>query len=159
MFDSTWGWFLARAIHVAGVVLWIGGVGFVTTALLPGIMAEFPKADQLKEFERYERRFGRHIRWVILAVGLSGFYMAENQHLWFRFATPGYGWMHAMVALWGLFMALLFVVEPLFFHRALQRLARQDPGRPMVVLRRMHRVLLLTGLLTTAWAVIGAHGG
>jgi uncharacterized membrane protein len=28
---------IARAIHIVGVVLWIGGVAFVTTVLLPGV--------------------------------------------------------------------------------------------------------------------------
>jgi uncharacterized membrane protein len=28
---------IARALHILGVVLWIGGVGFVTTVLLPAI--------------------------------------------------------------------------------------------------------------------------
>ena len=28
---------IARVLHVFGVVLWIGGVGFVTTVLLPAI--------------------------------------------------------------------------------------------------------------------------
>jgi uncharacterized membrane protein len=28
---------LARALHVVGVVLWIGGVAFVTTTLIPSL--------------------------------------------------------------------------------------------------------------------------
>jgi hypothetical protein len=28
---------VARALHVLSIVLWIGGVGFVTTVLLPGV--------------------------------------------------------------------------------------------------------------------------
>ena len=28
---------IARALHVLAVVLWIGGVGFVTTVLLPAV--------------------------------------------------------------------------------------------------------------------------
>jgi len=28
---------VARALHVLGVVLWIGGVGFVTSVLLPAV--------------------------------------------------------------------------------------------------------------------------
>ena len=28
---------LARALHVMGVVLWIGGVAFVTTVLIPSL--------------------------------------------------------------------------------------------------------------------------
>jgi hypothetical protein len=33
MYDVT----IARALHVVSVVIWIGGVGFVTTVLLPAV--------------------------------------------------------------------------------------------------------------------------
>jgi uncharacterized membrane protein len=32
---------IARALHVLSVVLWIGGVGFVTTVLLPTVLVPF----------------------------------------------------------------------------------------------------------------------
>jgi uncharacterized membrane protein len=35
---------LARALHVLGVALWIGGVAFVTTVLLPLSLAAVPGA-------------------------------------------------------------------------------------------------------------------
>lgn len=149
---------LARAVHVVGVVLWIGGVAFVTTALLPAIRGGFPVERQLAEFERYERRFGRQARWTTQLVGASGLFMAWKMNLWFRFVEPGYWWMHAMVCVWALFTLLLFVIEPLFFHAMLRRLAAREAGLPMRVLGRMHWVLLALGLVTAAAAVAGAHG-
>ncbi len=35
---------IARVIHVFGVVLWIGGVGFVTTVLLPPCGGRKPRS-------------------------------------------------------------------------------------------------------------------
>lgn len=42
----------ARALHVIGVVLWIGGVAFVTTAAMPAIRATNASAERLAAFHR-----------------------------------------------------------------------------------------------------------
>lgn len=154
-FGALW---LARAAHVIGVVLWIGGVAFVTTTLLPAIRRDFPVAAQLAEFERYERGFGRQARWTTQLVGGSGLFMVWKLDLWFRFATPDAFWMHAMLAIYLLFTLLLFVIEPLFFHRLLRHLAQRDPALPLRLLGRLHWLLLTLSLLTTGFAVAGAHG-
>ncbi len=153
--DALW---LARALHIVGVVLWIGGVAFVTTTLLPAIRSSFALEQQLAEFERYERSFGRQARWTTQLVGASGLYLAWKLELWFRFVTPGYGWMHAMVAVYALFTLLLFVIEPLFFHKMLRHLAQRHPALPMRVLVLMHWFLLCISLLTVATSIAGAHG-
>ena len=48
---------LARVIHIVAVVLWIGGVGMVTTVIIPAVKKMKSKEDQLKTFERIEGRF------------------------------------------------------------------------------------------------------
>lgn len=153
--DVLW---LARALHVAGVVLWIGGVAFVTTVMLPAIVSGFAAEQRLAEFERYERRFAMQAKVSTLLVGLTGFYLVSVLNLWPRYQQAQFWWMHAMLMLWALFMALLFIIEPLFFHRFLQALARRDPALPLRVLQRVHRVLLTVSLVTVAGAVAGSHG-
>jgi uncharacterized membrane protein len=150
-------WF-ARALHVIGVALWIGGVAFVTTVMLPAINSSFAAEKRLAEFERYERRFAFQAKVSTLLVGLTGFYMVFMLGLWSRFQQIAFWWMHAMLMVWTLFMALLFVIEPLFFHRFLQMLARRDPSLPLRVLQRGHRMLLVISLVTVAGAVAGSHG-
>jgi uncharacterized membrane protein len=52
---------VARALHVVSVVLWIGGVAFVTTVLLPAVSRLKPRHEQMQLFDRIERRsLGRH---------------------------------------------------------------------------------------------------
>lgn len=153
--DALW---LARALHVVGVVLWIGGVAFVTTVTLPAIINGFAAELRLAEFERYERRFAAQAKISTLLVGLTGFYMVSVLDLWARYQQAHFWWMHAMLLLWTLFMALLFVIEPLFFHRFLKALARRDPALPLRVLQRAHRVLLTISLATVAGVVAGSHG-
>ncbi len=53
---------VARALHVAALVHWIGGVSMVALVLLPGITRAVPAADRLQLFEMIEGRFARQAR-------------------------------------------------------------------------------------------------
>ena len=55
---------IARALHVLAVVLWIGGVAFVTTVLLPAVRNTQAPADQVVFFENVERRFSGQARFM-----------------------------------------------------------------------------------------------
>ena len=83
----------ARALHVLGVVLWIGGVAF---------------------FAAIEGRSAWQDRVTTLLVGATGFHLIAAWDLWHRFATPAYWWMHAMVAVWAIVTVMLLIAEPLF---------------------------------------------
>jgi uncharacterized membrane protein YhaH (DUF805 family) len=64
-----------------------------------------------------------------------------------------------MVALWLLFMLMLFVLEPLFLHRRLRDRSQRDPSGTLLLIQRFHWVLLTLSLLTVFGAVAGTHGG
>lgn len=147
---------LARVVHLLAVLLWIGGVGFVTMALLPAVRRSTAPDRRLEEFHRIEARFAPQARLWVLAAGMSGLWMTWRADLWSRFADPAYWWMHAMVAVWLAFAAMLFVIEPLHLHRRMA--ASPDPERDFRRLERLHRVLLALSLLTFASAVAGSHG-
>lgn len=147
---------LARAAHVLAVLLWIGGVGFVTTVVMPAIAASNPEADRLAAFHRIEGRFARQAKvWVLLA-GVSGLWMVWRADLWSRFADAHFWWMHAMVAVWAIFAVMLFVLEPLVLHQRMA--ASPDPARDFARMVTIHRILLAASLLTLAGAVAGSHG-
>jgi len=147
---------LARAVHVLAVLMWIGGVGFVTAILLPAIRRSTAPERRLEEFHRFEARFAPHAKvWVLLA-GLSGLWMTWRADLWSRFADPHYWWMHAMVAMWLAFAVMLFVIEPLHLHKRMA--ASLEPERDFALMERMHRVALALSLVTLAGAVAGGHG-
>lgn len=149
---------IARALHVAGVVLWIGGVGLVTTVLLPAIRRLCGPSQRYDLFEAIEGRFARQARASTLLVGISGFYMTWAQDLWDRFLDPSFWWMHAMVAVWLLFSAMLFVLEPLWLHRWFAKAAAARPEQTYRLIVMLHWVLLAAGLITVAGAVAGSHG-
>jgi uncharacterized membrane protein len=150
---------LARALHVLGVVLWIGGVAMVTTVLLPAARACAGQPDGIAWFERIESRFAAQARWITLLVGATGFWLAWRFDLWGRFVEPRFWWMHAMVAIWLLFTLMLFVLEPLVLHRWFSDRARHDPNGTLALVQRLHWLLLSLSLLTVVAAVAGAHGG
>lgn len=149
----------ARALHVFGVVLWIGGVAFVTMVLLPAIRRLKDPAERVAFFEAIEGRFAWQARVTTLIVGVSGFYLVEVWDLWDRFADPAYWWMHAMVLVWVLFTVMLFIAEPLFLHRWFLRRAAEKPEETFRLIQRMHWVLLAVSLITVLGATAGSHGG
>jgi uncharacterized membrane protein len=147
---------LARAVHVLSVLMWIGGVAFVTTVTMPAIRRSAPPEQRLGQFHRFEERFAPQARiWVLLA-GASGLWMLWRTDTWSRFQDPQYWWMHAMVCLWALFALMLFVIEPFVLHRRTASVA--DPAKRFARMEMLHRVLLSLSLLTVAAAVAGSHG-
>lgn len=146
---------VARALHVFAVVLWIGGVGFVTTVLLPTLKGH-DAATRFRRLDRFEDRFARQARWLVLLAGATGLYMTARLDLWSRFEDVGFWWMHAMVLTWLAFAAMLFVIEPLGIERRIR--AKTDPEAAFRAIERLHRVLLALALITVLGAVLGVHG-
>lgn len=150
----------ARAIHVVAVLLWIGGVAFVTTTLLPACRERADPAQRIALFESLEHRFAWQARITTVAAGLSGVWLAHRLDAWWRFTSVAdWWWMHAMVAVWALFTLMLFVLEPFVLRRWFAQQAISDPAGVFRRIETMHRVLLLVSLATVAGAVVGSHGG
>lgn len=149
---------IARALHLIMVVLWIGGVGMVTTVLLPGIRRAHPPERRFAEFHAIEARFATQSRWTTALAGLSGFYMVWRIEAWDRFASASFWWMHAMVLTWLVFTAMLFIAEPFFLHRLLERRAARYPEATYRLVERLHLALLALSLITVAGAAAGVAG-
>jgi uncharacterized membrane protein len=149
---------IARAVHVLAIVFWIGGVAMVTTVLLPAVRRFKASEERIAFFDAVERRFARQARLTTALAGLSGLYMLYRLDLWDRFLSGEYWWMHAMVGLWLIFTAMLFVIEPLFLHRWLSRRAASAPDATFAFIHRLHWLLLALGAVAVLGAVAGSHG-
>ncbi len=149
---------LARALHVFAIVLWIGGVAFVTTILLPSIRKRQDELNGPQLFESLEGPFSLQAKFTTLLAGLTGLYIIYVTDGWERFLEPSNWWLYAMVAIWAIFTMVLFVLEPLFLHAWFRRKAETDPRRVMAILQRMHWILLTLSLITVMGAVYGTHG-
>lgn len=147
---------IARVVHVVTILFWIGGVAFVTLVVMPSVRSRHAPAERLAAFHEMEGRFAPQARiWVLLA-GASGFWMTERGQLWSRFADAHFWWMHAMVLVWLIFAAMLFVAEPLALHRRMA--ASPDPARDFARMETMHRLLLGVSVVAVIGAVGGSHG-
>lgn len=150
---------VARIVHVLSIVMWIGGVGFVTTVLFPLIRRSTAPDGRLAAFVQFESSFSGQARVSVALAGLSGLYMTWRLDAWSRFASARFWWMDAMVALWTAFALVLFVIEPLVVHPRL-RLAMEvaDSGRLFDRMERFHRIMLVLSLVAVLGAVGGSHG-
>lgn len=149
---------IARALHILALVHWIGGVSLVTLVILPGIMHAIPSADRLTTFEAIEGRFSFQAKVSTVLAGATGFYMTYQLDAWTRFSDPNFFWMHAMVAVWAIFIFVLFIAEPLFLHRWFHKQAKTDPDAAFSKVLRLHRIILGLSLITIFVSVLGAHG-
>jgi uncharacterized membrane protein len=148
----------ARIVHVLGVVLWIGGVWFVTTVIFPSVIESEFSEDSVKLFERIEGRFAWQSRVVVSMTGLSGFYMLYVTDSWPLFLDASYWWFYAMSLVWLVFTLLLFVLEPLFLHRWFVGAVKRAPQTTFRRMNWLHWVMLVLSLVTIAGAVAGSHG-
>ena len=149
---------LARAIHVISIVIWMGGVAFVTFVLIPILRRSSFRTDQLAIFNAVENRFAAIARAMVLLAGASGFYMTYKLDAWDRFSQLQYFWMHAMVFLWILFFLALFIIEP-FILKNHGRMVKD--GYNISNLRKtqiVHLIILTLSLITVTVSVLGAHG-
>lgn len=149
---------LARVIHILAVVLWIGGVAMVTTVLIPAIRKMKSKDEQIETFEKVEGRFAIQAKVTTLLTGLSGFYMLYELNAWNRYLEYRFWWLHAMTLVWIVFSLILFVLEPFVLHRVFKEHADKYPDRTFRIIHRLHWVLMILSLVTTAGAVAGSHG-
>lgn len=146
---------IARALHILAVVLWIGGVAFVTTVLIPALK----NLDQpLALFERLEGRFAQQAKITTLMTGLSGLFMLDFLNAWARYLEPQFWWLHLMTFIWLIFTLVLFVLEPLFLHKLFHRMAQANSELAFKRLHIMHIILLSLSLLAVTGGMAGAHG-
>lgn len=157
MEDSDY-FILARVLHVLGVVIWIGGVAFVTTVLIPALRKMTDTHSRLELFEQLEGKFGFQAKIATLITGVSGYYMLDVMNVWDRYQHLQFWWMHLMTFIWIVFTVVLFVLEPLILHRWFRDQATKDSENAFTWLHRLHEVLLALSMLAILGAVAGAHG-
>jgi uncharacterized membrane protein len=149
---------LTRALHVVGVVVWIGGVSFVTTVLIPNIRKLPDPENRLWTFENIEGKFALQARIVTLITGVSGFYMLHFLDAWDRYQNAQFWWLHLMTFVWVVFTVVLFVLEPLVLQRWFHEYAARNSDRAFALLHGFHRLILAVSLLAVLGAVAGSHG-
>src|SRR3546814_16616934 len=129
---------IARVLHVLAVSMWMGGVAFVTTIVMPFIRRSSPPAERLEAFHHFEGRVAPQTSFWVLLAGASGFWMTWRADLWDRFAALQFCWLHAMVALRLFFSDMRFIIEPLVLHRRMANSSK--PAASFQRMDRLHRL-------------------
>jgi len=140
------------ALHVLGVVWWIGGVAMVTTVYLP-MTNRLPDAERKNRIEEIERRFAWQARIAVVLVGTTGFWMLARAGGLALLANAHAWWLNLMIFVWSVFAVMLFLVEPFGLLKK-TRLAESRFGFWL-----LHAILLLLALLAVVCGVLGTRGG
>ncbi|TMS58380.1 hypothetical protein MW7_006470 [Imbroritus primus] len=140
-------------IHLAGVVLWVGGMFFAYVCLRPTAAEALEPPLRLRLWQGVFRRFFVWVWIAVIGILLSGFAMLG--HMGFA-AAPKH--LHAMAG-GGVVMAAIFVYVFAAPYQALSRaVAAQDwaaGGAALARIRRAVHANLWLGILVIVIATVG----
>jgi len=149
---------ILTAVHVLGVVVWIGGVAFVTMIVFPMITRMENSLEKVLFFQGMEHRFARIAKSSVVVVGLTGgwlLYVTGEWHILFSIAGMG---PTLMLIVWTFYLFVL-LFEGKIFKMIFGGKAQQDTDKVFSLLSRFHWVVLGLSLLTVGVGVWTGHGG
>ena len=141
----------ALAIHVLSIVIWIGGVAFVTLVTFPMILRVEKSLDQVLMFQGVEHRFAKIAKAMVILAGLSGFYLIYEKGLSFGV------WI--MISVWTFYASLLFGLEKLIFKRLFSAPSGKQPDTKKVfnILQGFHWFVLALSFMAIAAGIYAGH--
>ena len=149
---------ILTAVHVLGVVVWIGGVAFVTMIVFPMITRMENSLEKVLFFQGMEHRFARIAKSSVVVVGLTGgwlLYLTGEWHILFSIAGMG---PTLMLIVWTFYLFVL-LFEGKIFKMIFGGKAQQNTDKVFSLLSRFHWVVLGLSLLTVGVGVWTGHGG
>ena len=141
---------IALIIHVLSIVIWIGGVAFVTLVTFPMILRMEKSLEMVMVFQGVEHRFGKIAKVMVILAGLSGLYLLSVKGF-----SAGV-WI--MIVLWVVYAALLFGLEKMIFKKLFSRPGEQaDMKTVFNMLQAFHWVVLGLSLSAIAAGIWAGH--
>ena len=151
---------IAIALHVFGVIGWIGGLTFVTLVVLP-LLRSGKFGDIQTGFHLIEGRFAPQVKVAVIVVGAAGLWMLYRLNMWVFLYDyhlwPHYWWIPAMILYWSWFVLMLFVLGPSGLLKKIMKGAGQNEAKAWARLHIIHGILMLLGWLIVLGAVFGNH--
>ncbi len=141
---------IALIIHVLSVVVWIGGVAFVTMITFPMIQRGSSSLEQVMMFQGVEHRFSKIAKVMVIMAGLSGLYLIYEKY-GFNFKNLSIGvWI--MIIVWAFYASLLFGLEKIIFKKLFSVPAGEqaDTKKIFSILQGFHWVVLALSFLAIA---------
>lgn len=149
---------LLIAVHVLGVVIWIGGVAFVTVIVFPMIMRMEGSLEKVLFFQGTEHRFAKIAKLCVIIVGITGTLLLQLTGEWsLLFKRAGIG-PTLMLIVW-IFYVLVLLFEGKLFRIIFRGEAQQDTAKIFFRLTVFHWVVLGLSLLAVGVGVLAGHGG
>jgi putative copper export protein len=149
-------------IHLLTVILWIGGLSFITTMIFPIIIKTEDPLAKVLLFRKVEHRFARTARIYNLVTGASGLIMVLIMG-WQKVLFTGAGLpLLIMVLIWVFWFVMLFGLEPLVIRKMLERMMKNsekmDIDAVFSRMNRMHWFLLVLSFVAATGGAVFAHG-
>ncbi len=149
---------LLLIIHVICVIIWIGGVSFVTTVIFPMMYQTEGSLEKALMFQGVEHRFAGMVRWLIGIVGITGF--------WLLVAKYGFGILAQrrglgiviMIVAWALYTTVL-VSERKVFGKIFADPEKINMDQALRIINVMHWFLLTISFAAVAAGIWFAQGG
>jgi uncharacterized membrane protein len=144
-------------IHVITVVLWIGGVAFVTTIIFPMLLKMEDPLEKAMMFQRVENKFAKQARIYSVITGVTGgllLYLKEEYSLIFTKAGIG---ITLMLIAWFIYTFVLFF-ERSVFKTLFSQPEKIDASKVFFRLNIFHWFLLGLSLLAVGAGVWAGHG-
>ena len=146
------------AIHVLGVVVWIGGVAFVTIIVFPMLLRMEGSLEKMLLFQGIEHRFAKIAKISVAVVGITGAWMLQITGEWRTLFSAGGIGPTLMLIVW-IFYLLVLLFEARLFKVLFRGEAQQDTSRVFFRLSAFHWVVLGLSLLAIGVGVWAGHGG
>lgn len=154
---------IMHIIHLLTVILWIGGLAFVTMIVLPMAIKTPDALQKVLLFQRVEHRFARIARFYNLATGVTGFAMIFMTGWYQTLFTRGGIPLTVMTLVWVFWFVMLFGLEPIIIRRMLDNMAKGGAKLEIdaifIRLNRLHYFMVAISLVASAAGALLAHGG
>ncbi len=143
-------------IHVISVIIWIGGVSFVTTVIFPMMYRTEGSLEKALLFQGVEHRFAGMVKWLIGAVGVTGFWMLSAKYGIRILLDPHGIGIVIMLFAWALYTTIL-LSERRIFGKLFADPEKIDMNRALKLINVMHWFLLLISFSAVAAGVWFGH--
>jgi uncharacterized membrane protein len=141
---------IAVTLHIMSVVVWIGGVTFVTLITFPMILRMDKSLEMVMMFQGTEHRFVKIAKTMVILAGLSGFYLLYEKGL----STA----VIIMIVIWAVYASLIFGLEKILFAKLFGNPEDQkDMKQVFKILQIFHWVVLGLSFFAIAAGVYEAH--
>ncbi|MCC7203013.1 MAG: hypothetical protein IT393_10180 [Nitrospirae bacterium] len=152
---------LIHIIHLLTVIIWIGGLSFITIIVIPMLIKWDAPLQKALTFQSIEHKFAPIARVYNLITGATGFIMVYLTG-WHKLYFTAKGLpLLIMTVIWLIWFVMLFGLEPLIVKKMLDNMAKNGVKMEIEAvfarMNLMHWVLLTASLVASIAGIVFAH--